>query len=65
MKRWRERIAQSGTIQQDCHGCACLGFFGDWMIHVFNQFVRGLSLSRPRATAPSSEGAKGQQIFLL
>ncbi len=37
-------------------GMLALGFL---VIDAFNQFVRGLSLSRLRATAPSSEGAEG------
>ncbi|MDD2362404.1 MAG: hypothetical protein PHH84_05535 [Oscillospiraceae bacterium] len=61
MKRWRERIAQFRTKQQDYDICAFLGFFGDWMIDVLNQFVRSLSLSRLWATAPSSEGAEGRK----
>ncbi len=46
-------------------GVLTSGFRETGMIDVFNQFVRSLSLSRPRATAPSSEGAKVGQIFLL
>ncbi len=45
-------------------GMPALGFLVIGWFNAFNQFVRGLSLSRPRATAPSSEGAEGQHFSL-